>query len=96
MTTYDVTCQVVVRVRVNNPNVIDRCVNDEDGWRTRMFYSDLIDRDAVLGHLAFNCAVNGLEVVAGLDGWADLTKEDAAMEVNRGSFEVLDVDVVGA
>jgi hypothetical protein len=80
MSDYLVDRNVLVRIKIEDPNVIDRCVNDEDGWRTRMFY-DLDTEEKVLSHLAYNCIANGVDDASRLDGWADLAPGVATMEI---------------
>ena len=84
MARYRVYMSVPVEITINDQNVIDRCVNDEDGWRTEMYYR-LDTRDKVLEHLAFNAAVNGRRYVSDLDGWADLDDNAAYMHVDVGA-----------
>ena len=88
MTTYHVEMNVTVEVEVNDPNVIDRCVNNEPtpsiaapeaGWRDQFY--PLHDRDDVLEHLAYNAAVNGQDDATSLDGWADLPHNAVQMRV---------------
>ena len=67
-------------VTVQNGNAVDRCLNDEDGWRTQMYY-DLAMPHEVFGHWAYNCVVNGVERVNRLDGWADLDDDAVTMSV---------------
>lgn len=80
-----------VTINVQDGNAIDRCINDEDGWRTRMYY-DLGTPMEVLGHLAYNCVANGVERANRLDGWADLEDEDVTMGVTY--FDVDDWEPV--
>lgn len=80
-----------VIIDVQNGNAIDRCLNDEDGWRTKMYY-DLATTHEVFNHLAYNCVVNGIERVNRLDGWADLEDDDVRMQVD--SFEADEWDPV--
>lgn len=80
MTTYEATVTMTVRVEIHDPDVIARCVEDHDGWRTRMFY-DLRTPEAVVQHLAYNCARNNVEDVSRLDGWADLPSSAVTMRV---------------
>lgn len=84
---YEVTATVTVRVEVNDQNVIDRCVNDEDGWRTRMFYRDCDSPEAVAKHLAHNCIYNGSNDLRTLDGWADLPAGAATMTITDIDFD---------
>lgn len=88
MPTYSQEIVSVVSVQVNDPNVIDRVVNNETSttgygeevaWRD-MFY-DLRTEQDVIEHLAYNAAVNGYDKVNRLDGWADLPDDAATMAV---------------
>lgn len=82
-----------VRIVINDESVIARCVENHDdegvpqsdvrggtGWRN-LFY-DLDTEADVFAHLAYNCALNGIERVNRLDGWADL-RDDAATMTNE-------------
>lgn len=88
MTTYQREAHVDVDIEINDPNVIDRVVNNEAAqngrgewikWRD-MFY-DLRTEEDVLNHLTFNAVRNGVEDVSVLDGWADLPRGAATMFV---------------
>lgn len=92
---YEIDVTVTVRITVNDPNVIDRCVNNElvelgdgtiVGWGDHLY--NLPTRDDVLRHLAFNALMNGYEDLTRLDGWADLPREAATLDVDRWSFDV--------
>jgi hypothetical protein len=77
---YEQDVLVSVRVTVIDRNVIDRCVNNEDGWRG-LFYADLDSEEKVIAYLAYNCAHNGIEKANRLDGWADLADNAATMSI---------------
>lgn len=83
-----------VKVTINNPIVIDRCVQNHDdegtpqpdekggtGWRNTFYRLDTTDK--VLAHLAYNCVVNDVARANQLDGWGDLP-DDAATMVCEG------------
>jgi hypothetical protein len=89
---YIVDFMVDVKVTINDPDVIDRCVNNHDdqgipqsdqrgssGWRN-MFY-DLREKEEVIKHLAHNCLYNGITRANRLDGWADCDDDAATMEI---------------
>ncbi len=86
---FEVEVAVIVRITVRNPNAIDRCVNNEDGWRDTLY--DLETTNDVLRHWAFNAVMNGREDVRKLEGWADLPPNAVTLDVRRDSFDVLDV-----
>lgn len=79
--TYELELKVRVRIKVTDPEQIRRCVDNIDGWRDHLY--DLRTVEDVLQHLAFNCAVNGVEHASRLDGWADLDPMALTMEVTR-------------
>ncbi len=83
---FDVEMQVFVKVTVNDDRVIDRPVNNVDGWRDDLY--DLRTRNEVLEHLAFNAIANGYENAKHLDGWADLPEDAVQMEVLRDPMEL--------
>jgi len=97
----EVTMSAVVHIDIDPglcSNVISRCVDNEPdtngrgetrGWRE--FYYDLRTEEDVLGHLAFNCLVNGTEDIRRLDGWADVPEDAVRMWVDRNTAEVEDV-----
>lgn len=76
---FDVVMEVSVRVVVTDDRVIDRPVNNVDGWRDDLY--DLRTRDQVLNHLAFNCIRNGRENALLMDGWADLPENAVTMTI---------------
>lgn len=86
---YDVQVGVNVEVTIQDPQVVSRCVENEDGWR-ETFY-DLRSAADVIQHLAYNCAANGVESANRLDGWADIPAEAATMRLVR-----TDVDEIWA
>lgn len=69
MAKFLVDFMVTVEVDVIDPRVIDRCVNNEAGWREH--YYDISTAEQVAEHLAYNYARNDADVNQ-LDGWADL------------------------
>lgn len=72
---FDASVDVVVRVEVRNPDVIERVTGDGGGeWRSR-FYA-LSTAEDVVEHLAFNFVRNGVVDVSRLDGWADCEAGD--------------------
>lgn len=90
-----------VRVVISDPNVVARCVENQDddgvpqadvrggtGWRN-LYYGDLGTESKVIEHLAYNCAANGVERVNRLDGWADLADDAATMHIENETWEVL-------
>lgn len=90
---------VTVRVVVNDPSVVARCVENHDnrgvpqpdvrggeGWRNRFY--DIDTEKGVHEHLAYNCAANGSYRVNQLDGWADLADDAATMRTETESWEV--------
>lgn len=72
MRAFDAKVTVWVRIEVNDENVIDRCVNNEDGWRDSLY--NLQTPEEVIGHLAYNSVVNDVQDVRRLDGWADVAE----------------------
>jgi len=90
VTTYLAEVRLYVRVQINDPDVITRCVEDHDGWRTRMYY-DLETLEQVIEHLAYNCARNHIEEVSRLDGWADLPDSAASMRITDAEVENVEV-----
>jgi hypothetical protein len=89
---FFVTLQVTVKVRVNDPLVLSRPVENTDGWRDDLY--DLRTEDDVLGHLAYNCAVNGYHNGLLLDGWADLPVGAVGMDVTDSETWSVDETVV--
>ena len=75
----NVSLVVEVAIAIKDRSVIDRCVNNEDGWRDHFY--DLETEQDVLNHLAYNCVSNGIERANRLDGWADLPDSAATMRV---------------
>ena len=79
-TTHTVRLLVEVEIEVNDPDVIERVTGpDGDQWRAQLY--DLHTEADVLGHLAYNCAVNGCVNASLLDGWADLPPGAVSMQV---------------
>jgi hypothetical protein len=76
----EVDAFVKVRITIRTPSVVKRCVDDEDGWRTLMYYP-LDTPTKVYEHLAFNAIRNGISDAQALDGWADLEVGDCEMEI---------------
>lgn len=76
---YTVEVTVYVTVRIHDPSVITRCVNNEDNWQNKFY--NITTRDQVLAHLAYNAVANGCDDLRHLDGWADIPK-GASMEVD--------------
>lgn len=83
---------VEVRVVINDPSVVARCVENQDGdgvpqedirggtgWRNTFYNIDT--EQEVVRHLAYNCALNNVDRVNRLDGWADCTDDAATMAV---------------
>lgn len=91
-----VTC--TVHIDVNDPDVIDRCVQNKNddgvpvpygtgqaGWRDTLY--NLATREDVLKHLAYNAVLNGREDLHYMDGWADLDRDAVEMSINRYDVE---------
>jgi hypothetical protein len=75
-----------VVVEIKDPDVIERITGPGgDEWRSRFY--DLHTEADVIEHLARNCAVNGVDRVRHLEGWADLPDEAATMWVDLGTFD---------
>jgi hypothetical protein len=83
---YRVPMIVPVLVTITEPDAIDRCVNNADGWRDT-FYADLTTRDKVLEMFAYNAIANGVGAVKHLDGWADL-RHGGMMKVEKERAEL--------
>lgn len=67
----EVEVDVVITIHDDAPkDVISRCFTKE--WRDSMY--TLRDEDEVIEHLAYNAAINGVEDVSRLDGWADVPR----------------------
>lgn len=82
----EVSVNCKVNITINDPDVLDQVTGPNgDEWRAN-FYK-LFNVEDVLGHLAFNCIANGIEIVTALDGWAGLPADAATMELDRGSIE---------
>jgi hypothetical protein len=89
---HDVDIEISVRVTINDPDVVRRCVENLDdqgvpqpdergsrGWRNVMY--DLRTEEDVINHLAWNCAMNHFHDASRLDGWADLPPTAATMTI---------------
>ena len=91
--TYFVEARVTVEIAVD-----DEARDDFGGMldpaRQEGIYN-LVHPREFLEHLAFNCAVNGIEDANRLDGWAGQPKGWLTMSVDRNSFDVdwIDPDV---
>ncbi len=96
---FYVDFRVSVKVRITDPSVITRCVDNHDdegnpqpdvkggaGWRN-MFYA-ITTAEQVVEHLAYNCIANGTETASQLEGWADLSAGAASMFIDRGDIDV--------
>ena len=78
-------------VTINDPDVIERVTGLKgDEWRAGLY--NLQTEEDVLGHLAYNCLLNGVERVNQLDGWADLPDAAATMSHVLNSVDMLSVD----
>lgn len=83
--THNVDVMLSVKVTINDPDVVDRCVNNSPdqpggrGWRDNFY--DLRTEADVIAHLAYNCAMNRYHYASELDGWADLPREAATMDI---------------
>lgn len=82
---FDVEMRVIVRVKVKDPLVISRPVENTDGWRDDLY--DLRTRDQVLEMLASNAVRNGVWTAKRLDGWADLADDAAEMDPYEAELE---------
>lgn len=82
-----VEVRLYVRVTVDDQNVVDRCVNNENGWRDSLY--PLETEDQVYEHLAYNFAVNHARL-SQLDGWADLPDSAASGRVEDTECEVVE------
>lgn len=78
MPRIEVTVTCVFDITINNPNVIDRCVNNEDHWR-ETFY-DLDTPEKVLEHLAVNMGFRDWRF-SQLEGWADLPDDAVSLNI---------------
>lgn len=72
---------VTVNIDVNDPDVIDRVVNNVENWQGT--YYRMTTADEVLDHLAYNCIANGIKDASRLEGWADLPAGAATMRVEN-------------
>ena len=63
---------VTLRLELNDPpdDWISRCFTEE--WRSQLY--SLKDEDEVYQHLLYNAAVNGVEDISRLEGWADIER----------------------
>ena len=84
MSTHTIEGRVTVKITINDAEVINRVVENKDGWREKFY--PLYDEADVLGHLAWNAVMNGVTSASDLDGWADLQYNAATMQVM--DFEV--------
>ena len=95
---YEVSYSAVISVTINNPDVVNRCVenhNDEGvpveygkglgGWRDT-YYPSLDNESAVVLFLAENFGASGTRVTD-MDGWGDL---DAYSEPVSYSVDLVD------
>ena len=90
-----VGCSIEVVIDIDEilcPNVVSRCVDNEDGWRDT-FYGDIDTPEKVYEHLAFNVMANGIEDIRRLDDWADVPDDAVRMRLDRNSFAVEFSDV---
>ena len=82
---FDVELRVTVRVRVNDPLVIRRPIENIDNWRENLY--DIRTQEQVLEVLAYSAALNGVQRANRLDGWADLADDAATMDPYEGELE---------
>lgn len=80
-------CEIVI----NDPDVIER-VTGPGGDEWRAVDDNLHTEKDVLGHLAYNCLLNGITKVNQLDGWADLPDDAATMFPVPNSVDLLGVE----
>lgn len=105
---FEVEVTARVRITIIDPSVVTRAVENHDdqgvpqpdvkdgtGWRN-VLYSDVTTRDRVLAHLAYNAVANGVTNAAALDGWADMPREAATMDVRDVDTRDGDVTLVTA
>jgi hypothetical protein len=82
MSKWTVDVEYVVEVEIHDPDVIDRCFTED--WQAH--YWPVTEREEVVRHIAFNAAMNGIESISRLDGWADLPDTAATIEVDRTAW----------
>lgn len=78
---FEGTVEVPFKIVVHDQRVIDRPVNNVDGWRDQLY--DLQTENEVIEHLAFNAVANSVDDITRLDGWADLDPSAATITVGR-------------
>lgn len=71
------------------PQPYDPHDRDSRGWRNVLYNLDTAEK--VIEHLAYNAAVNGVEDVRRLDGWANISEDDAR-RIQFSRVDVLDTD----
>lgn len=79
MNTHTIECRVLVKITINDPDVVTRAVKNKDGWWETI--CPLYNEAEVLEHLAYNTVMNGVTSANDLDGWADLPRDAATMQV---------------
>src|SRR5258706_10944091 len=78
---FEITLTTTVCLTVHDPDVLARCVEDKDGWRSTFY--PLFTEQSVVEHVVFNHVMNGVEHVSSLDGWADVAKDAVTFDDNR-------------
>lgn len=81
MRKFRAVVEVGIELEINDENVIDRVVNNENGWREALY--DFSTAEQVVTMLAHNYVVNGISDVRRLDGWGDVLSEDAVVYTER-------------
>ena len=86
MTITPTSSYVSVDVTVHDPSVIDRVVDNIDGWQET--YYAMTTRKEVIEHLVYNLLANGIRNVSLLDGWADCERNAVDFKINWIETEV--------
>lgn len=83
MDRYRVVFRTEVVLTINDPTVLSRVLDDEDGWKSD-FYD--LDEAGVVEMLARNIGIDGCRI-GGMDGWANTTKEAATAYIDHEEVE---------
>lgn len=78
MKKYQVTFLVTVELTINNENVMDRVLNNENGWRDTLYN---LDEEGVVEMLGRCCGIYNEQLNA-LDGWADCDPKDISVDTD--------------
>lgn len=93
MRTFEVEVTSVVKVVVNDEDVIDRITGPGgDEWRENM-YPHIKTAEDVVDHLSFNYLRNHIKDVRVLEGWADVKQPDGSKPAVEFSAKVDEITV---